>query len=743
MNAFRIFALSLILLLGSYAAGEPFQNLGIGGGGAMYVPVCSPHDHKLMFVACDMGGVYRSTDGGLNWRMLDKRELRNANACPMAFDSKKAERIYAASGATVKVTDDRGEHWRVLDGKAPWEKSAGVTALSEDPLHAGTLFVGTKDGAWFGNAESGWTSCGIKGAIVGFAFAERAKAPAAFIGAAGGIYRSDDGGKSWQDANEGLPFRDVRGFCGSSDTASGSCTLYCTLPGKDEGGRYTGGVYVSRDDGKSWQSAMGEGINVSLGKQDQYGVDSVAQYQFIATVRGLPGTVYVTTRGTGYHPPYHWTVFRSDDFGAHWKYCYTGDPRERERNVEVGWLTLDTNWGFGGPADGFGVCRNDANIAMFTNNGELYITRDGAKTWQCAYSHHVGSEPWKAGDTWKSCGLEVTSCWHYDFDPHDPKRAYICFTDIGFVRSEDGGESWRYGVKGSPWRNSFYQIAFDPERPGVIYAACANQHDIPTWTNVDRPKAAGGVCLSEDYGVSWKPVSSGLPAAPVTSIAVDLRSPAASRVLYVTSFGHGVFKSSDGGTSWKEASNGLGTAENKHVYSVKFGPDGALYCSVTAKRQDRSFLDGSGLYRSSDGGGNWTLISPNLHWAGDFDFDPRDAKVIYLTAASGPGHTEGGLYKTIDGGTHWKRIIKDADLPQELSSYAHAFFVSVDPRRPDRVFFSAHTHGLFVSDNVGGTWREVKDIPFTAVSRVSFDPRDKEMIYVTTFGGGIWKGVVK
>src|SRR3954447_18368647 len=75
-----------------------FESVGLGGGGAMYVPVCSPHDHNLMFVACDMGGVYRSTDGGHSWQMLDKRVLRHGNECPITFDPIDPDRLYAASG---------------------------------------------------------------------------------------------------------------------------------------------------------------------------------------------------------------------------------------------------------------------------------------------------------------------------------------------------------------------------------------------------------------------------------------------------------------------------------------------------------------------------------------------------------------------------------------------------------------------------------------------------------------------
>jgi len=163
------------------------------------------------------------------------------------------------------------------------------------------------------------------------------------------------------------------------------------------------------------------------------------------------------------------TLHNSDDFGNSRRYCRTSDPRFPDRNVAIGWIPVDQNWGGGGPPNGFNVCSTDPAVAMSTNNAELYVTRDGGKTWQCA------------------------------FDPRDRNRAYICYTDIGFARSEDRGKTWRLSVNGSPWRNTWYQIAFDPQRPGVIYAACSNQHDIPPWMNIEgargpRRRTLGRCC---------------------------------------------------------------------------------------------------------------------------------------------------------------------------------------------------------------------------------------------------------
>ena len=85
-------------------------------------------------------------------------------------------------------------------------------------------------------------------------------------------------------------------------------------------------------------------------------------------------------------------------------------------------------------------------------------------------------------------------------------------------------------------------------------------------------------------------------------------------------------------------------------------------------------------------------------------------------------------------------MINEGDLPRELHPFIHAFCVAVHPRNPRLIYFSAFTHGLFLSEDAGDTWREVQGIPFTGAQRVTFDPVKQGTIWVTTHGGGVWKG---
>src|SRR6476619_2225426 len=125
---------------------EHFFPVGVGGGGAMYAPAISPHDANLLFVSCDMGGVYRTDDGGETWMMIDKRQLRDTDACPVAFHPRNGDVIYAAARGAFKISVDRGVTWSALCADAPWGE-ARCSAIEIDEENVELMFVGSGSGA--------------------------------------------------------------------------------------------------------------------------------------------------------------------------------------------------------------------------------------------------------------------------------------------------------------------------------------------------------------------------------------------------------------------------------------------------------------------------------------------------------------------------------------------------------------------------------------------------------------------
>lgn len=404
----------------------------------------------------------------------------------------------------------------------------------------------------------------------------------------------------------------------------------------------------------------------------------------------------------------------------------------------------------------FSVNPRHPDVAMWTDSGTLDITVDGGKSWRGAYSKLApGQEkpepaPGRRPGFWQSVGLEVTSTWNYRINPFDHNHHFICYTDVGIAYSLDRGATWWNNSRsgGSPWTNTTYDIVFDPEVKGVMWAAMSNVHDIPHWTYThDEAKGAGGVCVSRDGGLTWQRSNEGIPSAPVPSIVLDPKSPVGNRTLYIAAYDYGVFKSVDDGRTWKAMNNGIDLQKNSHSWLVQLHPDGTLFCGVTARRvggrRSHNFPECGAVYRSKDGGESWEDITAScpLHWPNEFAVDPADSNVIYLAAGTIPRHNEGGLYKTTDGGKTWARPLKDEDFVGKGGpSYVHGMFVTMDPKDSRTVYLGTGSHGLWVTRDAGATWEQVPELPFGNVHRLTFDPDDHDTVYVTTFGGGVWKG---
>ena len=716
---------------------EGFTSVGLGGGGAMFVPAISPHNSNLLFVGCDMGGMYRSADGGETWTMIDKRHLRGAFRCPVAFHPRDAKVVYAPANDSLKISADQGVTWTVLCADPPWG-SAPCTAFEVDEDDVELMFAGSSAGA-YRSVDGGrtWSLCGgMSGSVVGIAVIPAAASGRrrCLIATPAGVFRSVDDGSTWHRSDAGLPFREVRALAAGANGESGKFILYVTLPGRS----VTGGIWRSVDEGRSWQAANSQAeIRSPSTRHDR--ASELLEYERIQTARRSAEVVYVTVRKAN-----HVAVHRSDDAGATWRPVVDGEPGVGAgRNLAAGWIVADRVWlGWSGASCGFAVSRSDPNHAVFTNEGEFYRTTNGGASWTPVYSRIVNDPVAEPIQRSRSTGLDVTSSWQFSIDPHDSARAYICYTDIGLARSLDRGATWSHAVGGMPWSNTVYQIAFDPSVPGLIYAACSTQHDIGHWTNIDGACGEGGVCMSRDWGATWTPIGIGLPNTPATSLVLDPRSSPSARSLHVTQYGAGVYSSIDSGETWQPSMMQPGFAGNRHVYRLKLCRDGTLYCTITGCRQGHKFPIPGGLYRSRDGGRSWTALTANmeLRWPGDVDTLPDDSRTIYLGAASVPGYEQGGVYKSIDDGKNWHCVLGEDRLPKELCTYAHALFVTVDPLRPATVYAGVTTHGLFVSHDAGASWQEVPGIPFTGCQRVAFDPTDRDVLWVTTFGGGIWQG---
>ena len=679
-----------------------FEVSGLGGAGGMLTPSISPFDSNFMLVSCDMSGDYRSVDGAKTWEMIHHLQLHSSLGCRPAFTKDAA---YWKVGSELKMTRDKGLTWTAVTAQPPWKSEITHIAV----LQAGgglLLTVGTGEGVW-SSTDGGktWAKAG-DGKCAGMGSTR--VATHAVIGDR--ILSSADGAK-W----------DATDVAAAKDNAITSLTA-----GTDE-----------KDGNKGvpvfFLTVSKVGIVRVIGAKEE--VVSKQPMNDVLMASNQTQVAYANDRQD---------ILKTEDGGATWKSIFhmTGN----DANVERAWVQTQLGWGYAISPLGLGVDAGNPNVVLVSTQGDFYRSTDGGKKWYQVMVKPLGPKKGETGDWQKTIGLEVTSVWGYVFDPIDVNRRYICYTDIGFARTVDKGDTYSWSARGCPWSNTFYEIAFDPAVKGRIYAANSSRHDIPHWTHVDANRGQqGGVCVSDDYGATWKVLTDKLPKLPCTGIVIDPKSPQDKLTMYATFYEGGVYKTTDGGKTWEKKSEGLGNPGNLHCYKVRIHPKtGNLYCLITAMRVGANkFPVNGGIWKSTDGGDSWTDITATakLAWPTCMAMDPADENTIYVTAATIPGSAQGGLYKTTDGGKTWKHILTDDMLAKFCTpGYTHGMVVLLHPQDPKRVYFGSGSHALWYSKDAGETFVPYKKFPFKAVQNVTIDPHDPGTIYVSTFGGGVWKG---
>ncbi|HEV2386465.1 MAG TPA: hypothetical protein VGS20_04340 [Candidatus Acidoferrales bacterium] len=261
---------------------------------------------------------------------------------------------------------------------------------------------------------------------------------------------------------------------------------------------------------------------------------------------------------------------------------------------------------------------------------------------------------------------------------------------------------------------------------------------------------AGGVWKTTNGGLSWTPLFQHQPVSSIGSLAV---APSDSNVIYVgtgdacirpeSSFGDGVYKSVDGGRTWSNT----GLQDTRHIGKVIVDPRDPSIVFVAALGHEYGPNAERGIFRSIDGGGSWqkVLFVDDKTGAIDVTFDPNNSHILfaafwqvyrtpYSLESGGPGS---GIYKSIDGGTNWKRL-EARGLPEGILG---RIGVAVSGADSSRVYamIEAEKGGLYRSDDGGASWKLMSDDhrlrqrPWY-FTHVVADPRSAETVYVLNTG---------
>jgi len=230
--------------------------------------------------------------------------------------------------------------------------------------------------------------------------------------------------------------------------------------------------------------------------------------------------------------------------------------------------------------------------------------------------------------------------------------------------------------------------------------------------------ASGGVWKTEDAGLTFKPIFDEQPVASIGDIAL---APSNPEVVYVgsgesnvrnsVSSGNGVYKSTDGGRSWSH----VGLGETRHISRVLVHPQDPDRVYVGALGHAFGPNAERGVFRSKDGGASWqkVLYLDERHGVADMDLSPSNPNLLFAALwrfdrkpwTHTSGSEEGGVWRSVDGGSTWKKLTKG--LPKLMGRIG----VKIAPSDPRVVYVIAESNEgtLFRSDDGGDSFKKVTD----------------------------------
>jgi photosystem II stability/assembly factor-like uncharacterized protein len=351
---------------------------------------------------------------------------------------------------------------------------------------------------------------------------------------------------------------------------------------------------------------------------------------------------------------------------------------------------------------GSGIASQPNVFYMGVNNGGVWKTNDFGRTWNPVFDDQsTGS----IGD------VAVA--------PSNPNVIYVgsgeglqrpdLSTGNGMYRSSDGGKTWIHLGLEKVWQIG--GLAIDPRNENKVFAAALGH---PYGPNPER-----GIYRSTDGGKNWSRVLYADENTGAVQVQID---PQNSEIVYADMWaarqapwengswegeGSGLFKSSDGGTTWKHIGKGLpGKAQGLGRIGFCIAPStpSRLYALVNA-------TEGGGAYRSDDGGESWTILStdPRLWDRGD-DFaeirvDPKNPDVVYDANVV--------VWKSTDAGKHWSGF-KGAPGGDDY----HRLWINPDHTE---IMLLCGDQGAITTVNGGATWSSWYNQPTAQLYHVSAD----------------------
>jgi photosystem II stability/assembly factor-like uncharacterized protein len=627
----------------------------------------APSDPKIIYagmgesdIRTDMipgDGVYKSTDAGKTWNYMGLRDTHTISN--IVIDSKNPDIVYASSMGHVFKPDPNRGVFKSTDGGKTWNKilfvndETGTINLVMEPHNSDVLYA-----AMWQAQRTPWSlSSGGPGS---------------------GLYKTTDGGAHWTDItrNEGLP-EGLLGRIGIGVTAADPNVVYAIIQAKE------GGVFRSNDGGKTWTRV-----------NDEMKLRQRAFYYM--AIFGDPKDA-----NTAYAPQVD-ALWVSHDGGKTWKRLRTphGDNH-------VVWVNP-----------------NNTNILLEGNDGGATVSTDGGKTWSTEHNQ------------------PTAQFYHVNIDDQFPYHIYGAQQDEG---SFEGPSADIMGsIPLSAWdRVAYGESTYTVPQPGdpnitfgsgyfsifLRYDKVTGQFEsVSPWPDYQEGAASNEL----KYRFGW--------THPI------LFSPANPKELLIGA--QYVFKSDDYGKTWQKISPDLTRNEPKtelpsggpididHSSAEVFPGISALAVSPKDNNVIWAGSDDGLVHVTTDGGANWQPVNPpdlpDMAWINSIQPSYGDAGTAYLTARRYMlDDFKPYVYKTTDYGKTWTAITKG--LPDD----SYVFDLRQDPNDADLLFLGTKST-VYVSFDAGSDWQPLTlNLPTAQVRDIAIDT-NQDQVAIATHGRSFW-----